>query len=330
MNKTQKLIQARSSPGLTRAALSVTRQGRGVKYATGETNKIRGRSTISIATWNVRTLAQTGKLHELTNGLKHYTWHIIGLCEVRWTNHGEHLTDDHHVLYYSGEEDKHANGVGFLVNKDIKDSVLGCHPISSRLISIRLSSTPFNITIIQAYAPTTDYNDDQVEEFYTQLQEIIDKVDKKDILIIQGDWNAKVGADALEDWSNFCGPSCNEKTNGRGLRLLEFSNYNDMVLANTLGEHKASRRWTWHAPNGTHHQIDYIMVQNRFRSGICAAKTRSFPGADVGSDHDLVILNFRVKLKKIKKPMGTRLKFNLDRLKDPTIVEAFQATIGEK
>ena len=72
------------------------------------------------------------------------------------------------------------------------------------------------------------------------------------------------------------------------------------------------------------------MVQNRFRSGICAAKTRSFPGADVGSDHDLVILNFRVKLKKIKKPMGTRLKFNLDKLKDPTILEAFQATIGGK
>ena len=176
--------------------------------------------------------------------------------------------------------------MGLLVNKSIKDSVLGSHPVSSRLISIRLRATPFNITVIQAYAPTTDYDDEQVEEFYTQLQNIIDQVDKKDILIIQGDWNAKVGTDSIKDWRNYCGPSCNESTNERGLRLLEFASYNNMVLANTLGDQKASRRWTFHAPNGIPHQIDYIMVQNRFRSGICRARTRTFPGADVGNDHD--------------------------------------------
>jgi len=198
-------------------------------------------------------------------------------------------------------------------------------------MAIRLRAAPFNITVIQAYAPTTDHDDEVVEEFYNQLQGIIDKMNKKDILIIQGDWNAKVGGDALKDWSKFCGPSCNAITNERGLRLLEFASYNDTVLANTLGEHKASRCWTWHAPNGIHHnQIDYILVQNRFRSGINRAKTRTFPGADMGSDHDLVLLNFRVRLKKTNKTKNTRLKFNLDKLKDPTIAESFQATIGGK
>ena len=96
-----------------------------------------------------------------------------------------------------------------------------------------------------------------------------------------------------------------------------------MVLANTPGEHKA------HRMRQTHHQIDYIMVQNRFRPGIRTAKTQTFPGADIGSDHDLVILNFRVRLKKIKKHMKSRLNFNLDRLKDPSIHESFQATGGE-
>ncbi len=170
-------------------------------------------------------------------------------------------------------------------------------------MSIQLCATPFNITIIQAYAPTTDYDDDQVEEFYSQIQNIIDHVDKKDVLIVQGDWNAKVGSDVLENWKNVCGPSCNAITNERGLHLLEFASYNNMVIANTLGEHKASRRWTWHTPNGTHHnQIDYIMVQKRFQSGIDRAKTRTFPGADIGSDHDLAIMNFKVQLKKIFKP----------------------------
>ncbi|PIK60661.1 putative amphiphysin [Apostichopus japonicus] len=257
--------------------------------------------------------------------MERYTWHIMGLCEVRLKNSGMHLTDEGHVLKYSGEPDKRINGVGFLVNKKGKNSVMGYCPTSSRPINIRLRATPFNITLIQAYAPTTDYDDDRVEEFYNQLQDIIDGVDRKDVLIIQGDWIAKVGIDVWRDWKKFCGPSCNAHTNERGLRLLEFTSYNDMVLANTIGKHKASQRYTWHAPNGKHHnQIDYILVQNRFRSGTRTAATRTFPGADVGSDHDLVIMNFKVKLKIITKPKYSRLKFNLDKLKDPSISETFK------
>ena len=67
-------------------------------------------------------------------------------------------------------------------------------------------------------------------------------MDKKDILIVQGDWNAKVGTEATNDWAEHCGPSCNDTGNERGLRLLEFASHNDVVLANTLGKHKASRR----------------------------------------------------------------------------------------
>ena len=64
---------------------------------------------------------------------------------------------------------------------------MGCRPVSSRLITIRLKASLFNITIIQAYAPSTDYNDDDSEDFYDQLQEAIDQAPKKDILVVQGD-----------------------------------------------------------------------------------------------------------------------------------------------
>ena len=75
--------------------------------------------------------------------------------------------------------------------------------------------------------------------------------------------------------------------------------FNDLVLANTFGHHKASRRWTWHSPDGQHHnQIDYILVRKRFRSGVNIARTRSFPGADIGSDHDLLMMIFSLRLKK--------------------------------
>ena len=115
----------------------------------------------------------------------------------------------------------------------------------------------------------------------------------------------------------------------RGLRLLEFATFNDLVLANTFGHQKAFRRWTWHSTNGQHHnQIDYILVRKHFRSGVNIARTRRFPGADIGSDHDLLMMTFLLRLKKISKPKHTRLKFDLEKLKDPDVLETFQAMIG--
>ena len=322
----------RSSPGSTRTASTAAHQGGDDKYATGvQISKIRARNNITIGTWNVRTLRTTGKLEELTHEMSRYRWNILGLCETRWKNFGESSTLEGHKLYFSGREDKHEHGVGFLVHKDNVNTVMGCRPISSRLITIRLRASPFNITIIQAYAPTTDYNDEEVEDFYEQLQEVVDQTPRKDILAVQGDWNAKIGKDAHKNWKGTCGQFCNTETNDRGMRLLEFASNNNLMLANTFGPHKPSRRLTWTSPDGEHRsQIDYIMMKRRFRSGVNIASTRSFPGADIGSDHELVMMTFKLHLKKIKKQGRTRLKFNLERLKDPEIADAFQASIGGK
>ena len=114
----------------------------------------------------------------------------------------------------------------------------------SRLITICLRAVPFNITVVQAYAPTSDYDDNKIEEFYDQLQNVIDQTPKKDILVVQEDWNANVGRDACGNWQGICGPFYNDDIYERGLRLLESATFNDLVLANTFGHHKASRRWT--------------------------------------------------------------------------------------
>ena len=76
---------------------------------------------------------------------------------------------------------------------------MGCCPVSSRLITIRLRAVPFNITIVQACAPTSDYTDNEIEEFYGQLQNVIDQTPKKGILVVQGYWNAKV-LKYFENW----------------------------------------------------------------------------------------------------------------------------------
>ena len=235
-------------------------------------------------------------MEELTHEMDRLCWHIVGLSEVRWKSIGETSTQEGHNLYFSGKEDKHQQGVGFLVLKDTVITVMSCRPISSRFITIHLRATPFNITTVQVYVPTSDYSDDEVETFYDQLQEVLDQTPKKDI-VVQGDWNAKVGEDASNTWKGTCGRYYNAESNERGLRLLEFANYNELVLSNTFGQHKASRRWTWHSPNGqVHNQIDYIMVKKRFKTSVNFAKTRSFPGADIGSDHELVMMTFRPRL----------------------------------
>ena len=93
-----------------------------------------------------------------------YRWNILGLCEMRWKNVGETTTEEGHKVFFSGKEDKHEHGVGFLVHKDIVNTVMGCRPVSSRLITIRLRAVPFNITIVQVHAPTSDYDGNEREE----------------------------------------------------------------------------------------------------------------------------------------------------------------------
>ena len=155
-------IPDRSRPGIT-TAFPVGHQGGNDKFATGA--KLPGREDITIATWNVRTLRAAGKVDELLHEMDRYKWSILKFYEMRWKKSGEIPADGGHRvhMYFRGKEDKHEQGVGFLVHKDIVKSVIGCRPISSRLMTMRLRASPFNITIIQVYAPTCSYDDSDVE-----------------------------------------------------------------------------------------------------------------------------------------------------------------------
>ena len=322
----------RLRPGIPTTAPSIgASQDGGGKYATGTQEpgiKLQAEKTI-IGTWNTRTLYACGKLQELTHELERYKWDILGLAEVRWVGFGETTTEKGHKLWFSGDDSKHQHGVGFLVNKKRISSVISCTPVSSRLISIRIAAKPQNMTIIQVYAPTTDYDDETNEQFYEDLENVIRSTPKKDILVIQGDWNAKIGPDAYDQWPGTVGRFGVDETNDRGLRLLEFANSHNLTVANTLFPHKTSRRTTWHSPNGeTHNQIDYILAPKRYKSSINKAQTRTFPGADIGSDHDMVLMTLQIKLKTKNQKRNPRLRFNLEKLKDPEVAEIFKAEIG--
>ena len=155
----------------------------------------------------MRTLRPAGKLEQLTHAMSGYHWNTVGLCEMRWKNFGEMSTDDGHKVYFSGEEGKHEYGVGFLVHKDVVDAVLGCQPVSSRLISICLRVAPFSITIIQVYAPTSGHDDGEVDHFYQQLQETIDKTPKKTFWLYKGIGMLKLGRMHRQTGEKFVDPT---------------------------------------------------------------------------------------------------------------------------
>ena len=104
---------------------------------------------------------------------------------------------------YSGERKKHQHGVAFVVRKEITH--IGCTSVKSRIKLIRIAVKPINITVIQVYAPTTSHSDEETEMVYETLKETIARTRKKDITIITGDWNTKIGEDAYEDWAGTVG-----------------------------------------------------------------------------------------------------------------------------
>ena len=118
---------------------------------------------------------------------------ILGISELRWTGMGEFNSDDHDI-YYCGQESLRRNGVVTMVNKRVRNAVLGCNLKNDRMISVRFQGKPFIITVIQAYAPTSNAEEAEVEQFYKDLQDLLELTHKKDVLFIIGDWNAKVGS----------------------------------------------------------------------------------------------------------------------------------------
>ena len=170
------------------------------------------------------------------------------------------------------------------------------------MISVHFQGKPFNIIVIQVYAPTSNAVEVETEQFYEDLQDLLELTPKKDVLFIIGNWNAKVRS---QETSGVTGKFGLGVQNEAGQMLIEFCQEKSLVIANTLFQPTLvlffkRRLYTWTLPDGQHrNQIDYILCRQRWRSTIHSAKTR--PGADWGSYHELLIAKFRLKLKKVGK-----------------------------
>ena len=148
-----------------------------------------------IRTWNVRSMNQ-GKLEVVIQEMATVNIDILGITKLKWTGMGEFNSDDNYI-YYWGQESLRRNGVTIIVNKRVRNAVLGWNLKNDRMISVRFQGKPFNITVIQVYAPTSNAEETKVEWFCEYLQDLLKLTPKNDVLFIIGDWNAKVGSQEM-------------------------------------------------------------------------------------------------------------------------------------
>lgn len=270
-------------------------------HATEDNKKPSIRHKHKIGTWNVRGILKPGKLEVIEKEMREYQLLIMGLCETHKKGRGHFKTPAGNTVFFSGHETESKNGVGVIMSRKLAPHITSYNTINDRIMTIRIDSTPIPLNIIQVYSPTAQSSQDDIDEFYGMLQTTIESISKREMTIIQGDWNAKVGSTEQDDHiRHIIGKYGLGTRNERGEKLIDFCVSQELAIMNTFFKHHKRRLYTWISPGDRfRNQIDYITIGKRWKSSV--TNTRTFPGADCGSDHQLLVADIRLRLKSCHK-----------------------------
>ena len=192
---------------------------------------------------------------------------------------GEFNSYDHYI-YYCGQESLGRNGVALIVQKKVPNAVLGGNLKNERMISVRFQGKPFNITVIQVYALTSNAEESEFELFYEDLQDLLELTPEKDVLFIIRDWNAKVGSQEISGVTGKFGLGVQ---NEAGQRLLQFCQENALVIANTLFQQHQRRLYKWTSPGGQHQNQIALYGRQKQDQELTVAQIRNslLPNSDL-------------------------------------------------
>lgn len=209
------------------------------------------RQMAKMATWNVRGLLHPDKLLQVEKELSTSNITIVELSETHYKNTGHFTSQSGNTICFSGNDNLNHNGVGFWISKTINKSILGYNPISDRMIILKINAKPMIVNMIQIYAPTSTSDNDVMESFYKDLEGALATLPNREIVIIMGDFNFKVGS-TLDDkhLRAIIGRHGLGERNERGERFIQFCLDNNYTIANTMFAQHLRRLYTWTSPGG--------------------------------------------------------------------------------
>ena len=276
---------------------------------------------------------EAGRAIQIAREMKNYNIAVLGLCETRWLQTGQLRLSSGEQLLYSGHTEDgapHTEGVGLMLSPEAQRALIGWEPVNSRIITAKFTTKKkrIRLNIIQCYAPTNDADDDKKDEFYQQLQAVIDKRGAKDITILMGDLNAKIGADNT-GYEETMGTHGLGQMNENGERFADLCALNQLVIGGSIFPHKRIHKATWRSPDHvTENQIDHICISRKFRRSW--RDVRVMRGADVSSDHHLLLTTIRLRLKRYHQSTNTRVRYNTGLLRDKNTQASFQISLSNR
>ncbi|XP_063681918.1 uncharacterized protein LOC134816852 [Bolinopsis microptera] len=260
-----------------------------------------------------------------------YRLDLLGITETHMPGSGTTLLDNGSLLIHSGRVDGiKRQGVGLSLSKRIRNSLISFTPTSEWVLTARLHSKQISISVVVAYAPTEGAEESEKDKFYRTLTDTFDGLPRHDIKLLLGDFNAKVTSGKYGSEAVIGGESLHSSSNDNGTRLVDFCATNQLVIGGTLFEHKNIHKGTWRSPNGlTVNQIDHICIGKRFRQSLF--DVRVCRGADIGSDHYLVLGLLKIKLQSVTKINANRPNVPaIERLRDSNTVTEYNVALQNR
>src|SRR6476661_4071843 len=275
---------------------------RAVENVASKVVNMRNPREMRIGTWNVRTMGQEAavkkeKMANIVKEMKRCKLNVLGLCEVKWKKSDDCYSEGFRFINVGGGAGR--NGVAVVLDPATAKRVTNVEvEYGDRLVKVKVEAEPKNLIIVQVYMPKTDHDDEKIEEMYQKIEDLINTENGDEQLIVMGDWNAVIGEGGEGKEVGQFGLG---KRNERGTRLVEFAKKNKLVITNTCYQQHVRRRCTWKNPGErSRYQLDYILTRQQYRNNV--KSSWSYPGVDIGSDHNLVMIKIgEIRLKKIRK-----------------------------
>lgn len=259
--------------------------------------KVKKKQEMMIGIWNINTL--TGKEMEIAEEMESNNLQILGLSETKKKGRGYRQLTNKHTLYYSGvsQERRAKEGVGIIITEEMNKNVIKYKPVNSRIIRVSIKTNDIGevINIIQIYGPVEGAHEEEILEFYINLQRELDEArEDNEATIIMGDWNSRVGNDKNRGMG--CMGIYGEPTiNRNGIKMIEFCRRNDLVVGNTMWYQQIDEKYTFVAEErNARSLIDYFVYTQSLIKIIQKVQTKK--EAEAGTSHRLVTAQMEVSI----------------------------------